>query len=140
VRIPHASLEALLSTGAATPVNLLRELKENGPCLVLDPESIAHLYKVHVQTVYRMLSRGSLPTVKRLWCRRVLKSEVTRVLRAPPGGLRGLSGQDVPNNASVEQKRGDLSPPQTAEWIKQEPATDCEGSHGTVHTFLFRRV
>ncbi|MDQ6655567.1 MAG: hypothetical protein M3Y80_07130 [Verrucomicrobiota bacterium] len=82
VRVPHASVEALLSTGSAESVNLVRELKRFGPCLVVAPESIAEIYRIHVQTAYRMLARGSLRTVEWLWCRRALKSEVYLSLHA----------------------------------------------------------
>jgi hypothetical protein len=83
VRIPHGSIEALLSTGASEPVNLIEELKRRGPCLVLAPDVIARVYRIHLQTAYRMLARGSLRTVSWLWCRRILKSEISRALDGP---------------------------------------------------------
>lgn len=97
VRVPHASVEALLSTGAEEPVNLVRELNQYGPCLVVAPESIAQIYRIHVQTAYRMLARGSLRTVAWLWCRRALKSEVYRSLQdsARPEELPHLLPVDV---------------------------------------------
>jgi hypothetical protein len=83
VRIPHGSIQALLSTGASEPINLVKELKRHGPCLVLAPDVIARLYRIHLQTAYRMLARGSLRTISWLWCRRILRSEISRALYGP---------------------------------------------------------
>lgn len=121
VRVPHASLETFLASGTSAPVNLARELKQNGPCLVLTPDAISRVYNVHVQTVYKMLSRGALPTVKWLWARRVLKSEITRVLGA----------------ANTNPGADDRADSQTGEWINQSSA-HSEGSKGSSHTFFFR--
>lgn len=127
VRIPHGSLEAFISTGAAAPINLLRELKENGPCLVLDVESIAQLYNVHVQTVYRMVGRGSLPTVKWLWCRRILKSEITRIWGSAPSTAADPTayGAGVPGNPSA-----------AAGWVRRDSDGQA-GSSGASQTFYW---
>lgn len=80
VRITNSSLVALLSLASDEPVHLSHEFATHGPCLVVDPEEIARLYRIHVQTAYRMLARGVLPCVPWLWNRRVMKSAVIRAL------------------------------------------------------------
>lgn len=88
-------------------MNLVRELKQYGPCLVVAPESIAEIYRIHVQTAYRMLARGSLRTVKWLWCRRALKSEVYRSLQAGLGAGESLAL--LPADSDYEKSPSSLS-------------------------------
>jgi hypothetical protein len=131
VRVPHASVEALLQTGATTPFDLTRELKQNGPCLVFAPEALASMYQLHIQTVYRMLARSALPTVEWLWSRRVLKSEVYRTLGGAPPPREMVGGAD--SRLPIADELGS----RTGKWITQPPQSRG-GSEGSAHTFVFR--
>jgi hypothetical protein len=90
VRITNASFVKMLSAAASEPVNLARELDIHGPCLVVGPDDIAKLFRIHVQTAYRNLARGKIKCLPWLTNRCVLKSEVAKLFGAN-GGLEELA-------------------------------------------------
>ena len=97
VRITSASVVALLSAAASGPVNLARELQQHGSCLVLGPDDISKLYRIHIQTAYRLLARGTLKCLPWLTNRRVLKSEVSKAI----GGIDALEITDIYPNEQL---------------------------------------
>jgi len=112
VRITHSSIVALLSLASDEPVDLSREFAAFGRCLVMGPNEIASLYRIHPQTAYRMLSRGVLPCVPWLWSRRVLKSAVTRALGSETHQIINLqhSRSSFPGMTSTGYRRNSPSP------------------------------